>query len=57
MTVRREEQEDKTSTSPSSYFAKDKSSTVQSTDNMSSQTVSSNTENRQLHLNATRKIL
>jgi hypothetical protein len=57
MTVRREWREDKTSTSPSSYFAGDRSSTVQPTDNMSSQIVSSTTENQPLHLNATRKIL
>jgi hypothetical protein len=57
MTGRREWWEDKTSTSPSSYFTEDKSSSIQSTDNVSSQIVSSNTKNQQLHVNATRKIL
>lgn len=57
MTGRIEWREDKTSTSPSSYFTEDKSSTIQSTDNVSSEIVSSNTVDQQLHLNATRKIL
>jgi hypothetical protein len=57
MTLRRDRQEDKASTSPSAYFVGDRNPSVQSSDNMSSQIVSSAAQNRQLHLNATRKIL
>jgi hypothetical protein len=57
ITVRRDWQEDKASTPSSSYSLADRNSSIQSTGNISSQMVSSVTENRQLHLNATRKIL
>ncbi len=57
MTVRRDWQEDKASASSSSYSVGDRNSSIQSTDNISSQIVSGAAENRQLHLNATRKIL
>jgi hypothetical protein len=56
MTVRRECQEDEAPASSSSYSLGDRNSSI-STGNISSQMVSSATENRQLHLNATRKIL
>jgi hypothetical protein len=57
MTVRRDWQEDKAPASSSSYFVGDRNPSIQSTGNISSQMVSGATENRQLHLNATRKIL
>jgi hypothetical protein len=56
MTARREWQEDKRSTSPSSYLAVDRNSTVQPTRDTASQ-ISAAKENQRLHLHATRMIL